>query len=211
MRRLKSPPVAIHNTPRIEKYEADELDPGDGVTQDQPCHEDGEHRLTNVNDAAANGCRGLDGDVDECLAPDDEQKGKQQKHQPPIDDVGPMTPQMRQGNWQQKEGGERRPPKCQAKGWNVGAHETPDDDVAGKEKHRQRDQHVSCGAPGQRPSAHLQSIPQSVEDGILPLFENSGNLSGSASKMKYLSLPFIPSMAETLEFCITTGYPFRHA
>ena len=26
-----------------------------------------------------------------------------------------------------------------------------------------------------------------------------------------LSLPFIPSMAETLEFCITTGYPFRHA
>ena len=26
-----------------------------------------------------------------------------------------------------------------------------------------------------------------------------------------LSLPFIPSVAETLEFCITTGYPFRHA
>ena len=26
-----------------------------------------------------------------------------------------------------------------------------------------------------------------------------------------LSLPFIPSIAETLEFCITTGYPFRHA
>ena len=25
------------------------------------------------------------------------------------------------------------------------------------------------------------------------------------------SLPFIPSIAETLEFCITTGYPFRHA
>ena len=27
----------------------------------------------------------------------------------------------------------------------------------------------------------------------------------------YLSLPFIPSIAETLEFCIATGYPFRHA
>ena len=27
----------------------------------------------------------------------------------------------------------------------------------------------------------------------------------------YLSLPFIPSIAETLEFYITTGYPFRHA
>ena len=26
-----------------------------------------------------------------------------------------------------------------------------------------------------------------------------------------VSLPFIPSIAETLEFCITTGYPFRHA
>ena len=26
-----------------------------------------------------------------------------------------------------------------------------------------------------------------------------------------LSLPFIPSIAETLEFYITTGYPFRHA
>ena len=26
----------------------------------------------------------------------------------------------------------------------------------------------------------------------------------------WLSLPFIPSIAETLEFCITTGYPFRH-
>ena len=26
-----------------------------------------------------------------------------------------------------------------------------------------------------------------------------------------VSLPFTPSMAETLEFCITTGYPFRHA
>ena len=26
-----------------------------------------------------------------------------------------------------------------------------------------------------------------------------------------LSLPFIPSIAETLEFCITTGYLFRHA
>ena len=26
-----------------------------------------------------------------------------------------------------------------------------------------------------------------------------------------LSLPFIPSVAETLEFCITTGYPFWHA
>ena len=26
-----------------------------------------------------------------------------------------------------------------------------------------------------------------------------------------LSLPFIPSVAETLEFYITTGYPFRHA
>ena len=26
-----------------------------------------------------------------------------------------------------------------------------------------------------------------------------------------LSLPFIPSIAETMEFCITTGYRFRHA
>ena len=26
-----------------------------------------------------------------------------------------------------------------------------------------------------------------------------------------VSLPFNPSIAETLEFCITTGYPFRHA
>ena len=26
-----------------------------------------------------------------------------------------------------------------------------------------------------------------------------------------VSLPFIPSIAETLEYCITTGYPFRHA
>ena len=29
--------------------------------------------------------------------------------------------------------------------------------------------------------------------------------------LAHLSLPFIPSVAETLEFCITTGYPFRHA
>ena len=28
---------------------------------------------------------------------------------------------------------------------------------------------------------------------------------------QWVSLPFIPSIAETLEFCITTGYPFRHA
>ena len=32
-----------------------------------------------------------------------------------------------------------------------------------------------------------------------------------AGQMNHLSLPFIPSIAETLEFCITTGYPFRHA
>ena len=32
-----------------------------------------------------------------------------------------------------------------------------------------------------------------------------------AAIVAWLSLPFIPSMAETLEFCITTGYPFRHA
>ena len=33
----------------------------------------------------------------------------------------------------------------------------------------------------------------------------------SNSVSNRLSLPFIPSIAETLEFCITTGYPFRHA
>ena len=34
---------------------------------------------------------------------------------------------------------------------------------------------------------------------------------GAAGTRGTLSLPFIPSIAETLEFCITTGYPFRHA
>ena len=34
---------------------------------------------------------------------------------------------------------------------------------------------------------------------------------GRLRGVRGLSLPFIPSMAETLEFCITTGYPFRHA
>ena len=33
----------------------------------------------------------------------------------------------------------------------------------------------------------------------------------SAPSSLGLSLPFIPSIAETLEFYITTGYPFRHA
>ena len=33
----------------------------------------------------------------------------------------------------------------------------------------------------------------------------------AAGEGTVLSLPFIPSIAETLEFCITTGYPFRHA
>ena len=32
-----------------------------------------------------------------------------------------------------------------------------------------------------------------------------------ASLRRALSLSFIPSIAETLEFFITTGYPFRHA
>ena len=36
----------------------------------------------------------------------------------------------------------------------------------------------------------------------------TGQAHGSACR---LSVPFIPSIAETLEFCITTGYPFRHA
>ena len=35
--------------------------------------------------------------------------------------------------------------------------------------------------------------------------------SNPAAPASHLSLPFIPSIAETLEFCITTGYPFRHA
>ena len=30
-------------------------------------------------------------------------------------------------------------------------------------------------------------------------------------RMVCLSLPFIPSAAETLEFCITLGHPFRQA
>ena len=44
------------------------------------------------------------------------------------------------------------------------------------------------------------------------VFEDDGS-GALAKKMAgyHLSLPFIPSMAETLEFCITTGYPFRHA
>ena len=41
-------------------------------------------------------------------------------------------------------------------------------------------------------------IKKGLEDGLGPGFIR-------------LSLPFIPSIAETLEFCITTGYPFRHA
>ena len=35
--------------------------------------------------------------------------------------------------------------------------------------------------------------------------------SEDSRSFKTVSLPFIPSIAETLEFCITTGYPFRHA
>ena len=34
---------------------------------------------------------------------------------------------------------------------------------------------------------------------------------GVEERRDEVSLPFIPSVAETLEFCITTGYPFRHA
>ena len=45
--------------------------------------------------------------------------------------------------------------------------------------------------------------------------EEGGRLSPSHAvkqgRRYRLSLPFIPSVAETLEFCITTGYPFRHA
>ena len=38
-----------------------------------------------------------------------------------------------------------------------------------------------------------------------------GLTGGRSAQFQRLSLPFIPSVAETLEFCITTGYPFRHA
>ena len=33
----------------------------------------------------------------------------------------------------------------------------------------------------------------------------------SFSQWRWLSLPFIPSAAETLEYCLRTGYPYRHA
>ncbi len=50
---------------------------------------------------------------------------------------------------------------------------------------------------------------------ILEMNGESYRLKQSRSRRRqpseYLSLPFIPSIAETLEFCITTGYPFRHA
>ena len=40
---------------------------------------------------------------------------------------------------------------------------------------------------------------------------SSSPAAANTSAASHLSLPFIPSIAETLEFCITTGYPFRHA
>ena len=50
------------------------------------------------------------------------------------------------------------------------------------------------------PAIEYNSLYAGTDD-IIPYFKQFADL----------SLPFIPSIAETLEFCITTGYPFRHA
>ena len=54
---------------------------------------------------------------------------------------------------------------------------------------------------------HISVDPASSE---IRTHELTGDDTADAT-MSGLSLPFIPSIAETLEFCITTGYPFRHA
>ena len=55
--------------------------------------------------------------------------------------------------------------------------------------------------PGQRPTDFALDASTKVKDEIARAWADAQDL----------SLPFIPSIAETLEFCITTGYPFRHA
>ena len=59
-------------------------------------------------------------------------------------------------------------------------------------------------------------IPLRHENYLLCALQNRRNVrliirQPSFNRFRHLSLPFIPSIAETLEFCITTGYPFRHA
>ena len=56
------------------------------------------------------------------------------------------------------------------------------------------------------------SSPIASSRGFHELMEEVHDVSGHLFiPLLALSLPFIPSIAETLEFCITTGYPFRHA
>ena len=52
-----------------------------------------------------------------------------------------------------------------------------------------------------QPKRRRRFIATTDSDHDSPIFSNRAKL----------SLPFIPSIAEALEFCITTGYPFRHA
>ena len=60
---------------------------------------------------------------------------------------------------------------------------------------------LECGKVGKMLKRHLSTAHG------LSVIDYRGRWGLSAD----LSLPFIPSIAETLEFCITTGYPFRHA
>ena len=67
--------------------------------------------------------------------------------------------------------------------------------------------------PGER-SLHDPAFRQgheAVRVGALNDFQLPAAGRGDGRRHPRLSLPFIPSIAETLEFCITTGYPFRHA
>ena len=54
-------------------------------------------------------------------------------------------------------------------------------------------------------STTVRSRQDPVNSGFIVRVESTG-WPGSI----YLSLPFISSALETLEFCIATGYPFRH-
>ena len=72
-------------------------------------------------------------------------------------------------------------------------------------------------APRDSINIHLEQTGSEITEARVTATRDLGGHSPSAAAKVVvpipigLSLPFIPSIAETLEFCITTGYPLRHA
>ena len=65
------------------------------------------------------------------------------------------------------------------------------------------------GVSGAKSREHREAFDRLCKDATRRKFDVV--MAWSVDRLGRLSLPFIPSIAETLEFWITTGYPFQHA